>query len=214
MAKKIKVVKRTEYHHGDLKKALMISASELLEDVGYDEFTLRKCATRAGVTQSAPRYHFKDSAGLLTALAVDGFDSLTNKMRDAFVTARNEKNNPCRAVAIVYLDFARTNPALYKVMFGSKLHIENSELKNASLSCFEKMRMSVAEICNDKNEKEVYALSIRVWASLHGFVMLDLEHRLDFLIGSEYFKNLDILDNAWLDSHTVSIFESSTFHTN
>jgi AcrR family transcriptional regulator len=207
MAKKVNVVKKTEYHHGDLKRALLKSASELLEEVGYEEFTLRKCATRAGVSQSAPSHHFKDVAGLLTALAVEGFDSLSNKMRDAFVKARAENSNPCRAVAIVYLDFARSNPALYRVMFGSKLHIENSELKSAGLECFEKMRMSVAEIFNTKNENEIYALSIRVWASVHGFAMLNLEHRLDFLIESDKFKNFDILDNAWLDSHTVPIFE-------
>lgn len=208
MAKKIKTVKKAEYHHGDLKRALMKSASELLEDVGYEEFTLRKCATRAGVSQSAPSHHFKDVAGLLTALAVEGFDSLSSQMRDAFIKSREENVNPCRAVAIVYLSFARKNPALYKVMFGSKLHIENPELKSECLACFEKMRMSVAQIFTDKNEIETDALSIRIWTSIHGYVMLYLEHRLDFLVGSDRFENFNSLDEAWLDSHAVPIFRA------
>jgi AcrR family transcriptional regulator len=208
MAKKIKTVKRTDYHHRDLKRGLMLSASELLEDVGYEEFTLRKCATRAGVTQSAPRYHFKDAAGLLTALAVEGFDSLSNQMREEFIKSREEKVNPCRAVAIIYLSFARKNPALYRVMFGSKLHIENPEFKSACLACFEKMQISVAEVFKT-NEAEVNALSVRIWTSLHGYVMLYLEHRLDFLIENNQFQNFDTLDKAWLDSHTVPLFEAN-----
>lgn len=208
MAKKVKVEKKTEYHHGDLKRALLKSASELLEEVGYDDFTLRKCATRAGVSQSAPSHHFKDAAGLLTALAAEGFDSLSDKMHEEYLKSRIENVNPCRSVAIVYLKFARKNPALYRVMFGSKLHTDNTDLINSSLACFEKMRMAVGEMFSDKNKIEINALSIRIWTSLHGYVMLDLDHRLDFLIASKEFKNYELLDVAWLDSHGVSIFGS------
>ena len=77
--KKKSAERKTEYHHGDLKRALLKAASELLEEVGYEGFTLRKCAARAGVSPSAPAHHFKDAAGLLTNLAVEGFHVIVTK---------------------------------------------------------------------------------------------------------------------------------------
>src|SRR3989344_7034622 len=118
--------RKTDYHHGDLKRALMVAASELLEEVGYEGFTLRKCAARAGVSPSAPAHHFKDANGLLNSLAVEGFQSLSSKLRVTFLNSPKDTANPCSAVAVEYLRFAKNNPALYKVMFGSRLNADNT----------------------------------------------------------------------------------------
>src|ERR1044072_4029440 len=106
---------KTDYHHGDLKRALMVSARELLEEVGYEGFTLRKCAAKAGVSPSAPAHHFKDAAGLLSALAVEGFNALAPLLKAAFLAPRKSGVNPCAVVGREYIAFAKENPALYKV---------------------------------------------------------------------------------------------------
>jgi AcrR family transcriptional regulator len=199
-----KLEKKNEYHHGDLKRALMRAASELLEEVGYEGFTLRKCAARAGVSPSAPAHHFKDAAGLLNSLAVEGFQSLSTKLRATFLSSRNETPT-CKGVAVEYLRFAKNNPALYKVMFGSRLDANNSELKAASEACFEKLHLSVSEIFPEKNREDINAISLRMWTSVHGLSMLLIEGRLNFLIGKNGFRDLSALEVAWLKAQSVQI---------
>lgn len=195
--------RKTEYHHGDLKRALMTAASELLEEVGYEGFTLRKCAARAGVSPSAPAHHFKDAAGLLSSLAIEGFQSLSSKLRAAFLRSQEETGSPCMAVALEYLRFAKSQPALYKVMFGSNLDAENPDLKAASEANFENVHMSVSEILPNKSREEINATSLRMWSSVHGLSMLLIDGRLNFLIGENGFKDVAALEQAWLQAELL-----------
>lgn len=189
--------RKTDYHHGDLKRALMVAASELLEEVGYEGFTLRKCAARAGVSPSAPAHHFKDANGLLNSLAVEGFQSLSSKLRTKFLSVPKDAENPCLVASVEYLRFAKSNPALYKVMFGSRLDAENPELKSATKASFEDLRLSVSEIFPDKSQEETNAISVQMWSSIHGLSMFLIEGRLNFLIGKDGFNSLSALESAW-----------------
>src|SRR5258707_3669661 len=65
------------YHHGDLPNALRRAAVEVIEERGLAAFSLREVARRAGVSHNAPAHHFGDVRGLLTSLAVEGFDLLS-----------------------------------------------------------------------------------------------------------------------------------------
>jgi AcrR family transcriptional regulator len=200
-----KKLRRDEYHHGDLKRALLRAASELLEEEGYEGFTLRKCTQRAGVSPSAPAHHFKDAAGLLNSLAVEGFGALSAILRDAFLKSHSENDRSCRGVATEYLRFAKTNPALYKVMFGSKLDADQPDLKAASQRSFEELQLSVAEIFPQMASKEVRALSLRMWASVHGMALLLIDNRLNFLFGKSGYKDMSALEEDWLQAQTVRL---------
>ena len=57
----------------DLRRALIEAAEHELTEKGFEGFTLRGCAKRAGVSHAAPAHHFKDAATLLSALAAEGF---------------------------------------------------------------------------------------------------------------------------------------------
>ena len=61
---------RENYHHGQLREALITAADEILHESGIEGFSLRKAAARAGVSPGAPAHHFKSVTGLLTAVAV------------------------------------------------------------------------------------------------------------------------------------------------
>lgn len=197
--------RKADYHHGDLKRALMNAAGELLEEVGFESFTLRKCAARAGVSPSAPAHHFRDAAGLLSSLAVEGFGALSPILRAAFEDSQHGGQSPCRAVAMAYLRFAQANPALYKVMFASKLDADYPDLKAASEMCFSDLEASVTKLFPQKNQSEVRAVSLRMWASVHGLSMLLIENRLNFLLGTEVYEDVAALEAEWLAAQAVSI---------
>ena len=75
------MAKKKDYHHGDLRNALLAAAREELIEKGPEKFSLRGCAKRAGVSHAAPAHHFKDTEALLQAVAADGFAQLTAELQ-------------------------------------------------------------------------------------------------------------------------------------
>jgi len=68
------------YHHGDLKRALIDAALELLENEGPGALTFRRLADRVNVSHAAPLAHFPDRAALDAAIAVRGFQKLEARL--------------------------------------------------------------------------------------------------------------------------------------
>src|SRR5215210_7562872 len=74
--------KPAQYHHGDLKAALVQHAVDILRREGIEALTLRGVARAAGVSQAAPYRHFADRRELVAAVAEDGFRQLQQAMLD------------------------------------------------------------------------------------------------------------------------------------
>src|SRR3954451_18093555 len=70
------------YHHGDLRRAIVGAALEILSETQSLEFSLRELARRAGVSHNAPYKHFADKRELLAAVSKAGFELLTKRMRN------------------------------------------------------------------------------------------------------------------------------------
>ena len=68
------------YHHGDLRRAIVKAALEILGETQSLEFSLRELARRAGVSHNAPYKHFADKRELLAAVSAAGFEMLTQRM--------------------------------------------------------------------------------------------------------------------------------------
>ena len=64
------------YHHGDLRRTMLAAAVSAITESGSAAVSLRELARRAGVSNAAPTHHFGDKAGLLTAVAAEGYDLL------------------------------------------------------------------------------------------------------------------------------------------
>src|SRR5688500_9283866 len=94
------------YHHGDLRRALVDSALEILEEGG--ELSLRAVARRAGVSHTAPYHHFRDRRRLVAAVATEGLLAL----RDALAGAGSPGEPLSRLLecGVAYVRFAVGNP--------------------------------------------------------------------------------------------------------
>ena len=101
------------YHHGDLRRALVDAARQLLETEGPAAMSLRAVARQAGVSPAAPYHHFKDKSELMVAIANEGWALLSQLMLDA---RRDHPEDPLASV-MTYIGFARARAALYRVMF-------------------------------------------------------------------------------------------------
>ena len=100
------------YHHGNLPRALLDSAAEVIAEVGPAQMSLREVARRSGVSNAAPVHHFGDKAGLFTALAAEGYQLLAAELAEA-----SETTGDFVAVGVAYVRFAVKHRAHFEVMF-------------------------------------------------------------------------------------------------
>ena len=105
-----------KYHHGNLKEALVEAGLEILEESGPAGLSLRTCAARTGVSHTAPKNHFGNMAGLLTAIAARGYEQLTERMTRG-LSDDSTRQDLRRAAFRGYVGFALEHPHLFELMF-------------------------------------------------------------------------------------------------
>ena len=133
------------YHHGDLATALLDAAQDELAERGIEAFSLRSWAKRAGVSHAAPAHHFKDVQGLLTALAARGFERFVQRQSEFRRHAEMDARSQLVASGLGYVIFAMENPALFRLMFGSKrTNFEDQHLGRAASRAYEDLVLHVA----------------------------------------------------------------------
>lgn len=106
-----------DYHHGDLRRALIAAAVELVETQGLEAVSVRDVARRVGVSPGAPFRHFKSRTALLTAVAEEAQERLLRAVAEA---RRHEKaDDPLaafRAIGEGFLRWAFENPGHFHVI--------------------------------------------------------------------------------------------------
>lgn len=171
------------YHHGDLRRALMTAALEILHKEQAWDFTLRELARRAGVSHAAPYRHFADKQELLSEVAALGFETLGQRLLQA---RRQHQANPktqLSAMGEAYVLFAVENPAHFRLMFGPELAAERSYpvLAKAAAATREIMaeavRDSAAAGLFGSSDPQVQALA--AWSLVHGLAMLLIDKRVE-----------------------------------
>ncbi|MFC5219316.1 TetR/AcrR family transcriptional regulator [Streptomyces coerulescens] len=107
------------YHHGDLRAALLAAAERTLREKGVAALSLRELAREVGVSHAAPGRHFKDKQALLNALALAGYDRLSQALAAAEDPALPLEPR-LTALARAYLGFAIDNAELLELMYARK----------------------------------------------------------------------------------------------
>jgi AcrR family transcriptional regulator len=161
-----------QYHHGDLRQALLDAALRLVERRGPDGFTLREAARVVGVTHTAPYRHFADKAALLAAVAHDGAVG----MRDAMAKAVAGIADPAarlQALGVAYVTYAVEHPSHFKVMYGRELDRQGAlgEVKQ------QKMAMLVESVIACQRVSVLppgppEPLALVCWSMVHGLATL------------------------------------------
>jgi AcrR family transcriptional regulator len=159
------LVNRPNYHHGDLRAAILAEAARLVAERGADGVSLRELARSAGVSHAAPAHHFTDRRGLFTALATQGFRLLT----EALIDARGSFTDAAPA----YVRFAIEHPGHYQVMFDkSLLDTADTDLAAAKAAAGAELSRGVATLRDPHARADPAAAQLAAWSLVHGFSML------------------------------------------
>lgn len=106
------------YHHGALHSALIEASIALAREGGPDRVILREAARAAGVSHSAAYRHFTDREALLAEVSSFARNELAEKMRRRINRTKDPRRR-LRAVGTAYIDFALTEPGLFRTAFTS-----------------------------------------------------------------------------------------------
>jgi AcrR family transcriptional regulator len=110
---------RASYHHGDLRRAILLAARLELEENGPVQLSMREVARRAGVSHAAPNHHFSTKDDLLAALGAEGFRVFAAALRSAADAGGDDPFRRLQVMGVGYLRFARENPGLFGLLWGA-----------------------------------------------------------------------------------------------
>jgi AcrR family transcriptional regulator len=166
------------YHHGDLRRAIIETALDMLGAEKDWQFTLREVARRAGVSHAAPYKHFPDKTALLAELAMIGFDRLREAMSLAKTDAPDSVLEEIMPIARSYVAFGTDNPALYRLMFSAEEgRSAGMHLDERALAVFDVVleMLGRGQAAGSIRERPVRGQATAAWALIHGVTMLAIE---------------------------------------
>jgi len=190
------------YHHGDLQRAVVSAALEVLSETQSTEFSLRELARRAGVSHNAPYKHFADKRELLAAVSAVGFERLAKRMTDA----TERFSNPRARLSAMARDYVRhgvDNPALYRLMFGGYLTGPDEDRPAIERAAAEKTKALLADAIikgglgsaipnTPRHERKIAGALLIYWSLLHGLTLL----LVDRLVGPRG-KSDELSESVW-----------------
>lgn len=160
------------YHHGDLRRALLAVAVEVLGEQGPAGLSLRDLARRAGVSHAAPAHHFGDRTGLLTAVATEGFGLLADELRAAGEGGFLE-------IGVAYVRFAVAHRAHFSVMFRPDL------LRPDDAALVAARAATASLLYGSGGDRRGVEAGVAAWSIVHGFATLWLDGALPGELGRD-----------------------------
>jgi AcrR family transcriptional regulator len=170
-----------------LREEILTAGIRLLaEAADARQITIRAVAAAAGVTPPSIYLYFPDRAALLRALVERGFRLFDSHL----ATATNNAGGPrerLHQLSLAYLDFAQTNPGVYRVVFSAaglgpaELGVAAGEEHpgRASLAAL------VTAVAACDADHDPYSRAIQLWCFLHGLADLKLtKPELDWPAGN------------------------------
>ena len=170
-----------QYHHGDLRRALIEQALRTIDAAGAEGLTLRGVGAALGVSRTALYRHFADKEALLAAVAREGFRLL----REALLAAWEKDGRGgagFEAMGGAYVRFAIEHPSHYRVMFGRFVESgdRDADLASEAEGAFGALVDALTALQRDGLARaEDPLLQARfVWSVTHGIAMLVIDGQL------------------------------------
>jgi AcrR family transcriptional regulator len=168
------------YHHGDLRRALIDAALQLVGEGGPDAVSVREAARRAGVSPGAPFRHFQSRDALIVAVAEEAqrrfraeIDAAMSKAPSGDPLAR------FRCLGLAYLRWAMRNPAHFEIISSGRYfdHDGAAELSrdNAELIGMTERLLADAFAMGALRAVDLKQVQIAGRALVYGFARMNID---------------------------------------
>ena len=170
------------YHHGDLKNALLATASRLIAERGAEAVSLREISQAAGVSHAAAYRHYADKQAIWADLAEAGFRELAASHRAAVAETPGGPVEQLGAAGRAYVDFGVRQPHLLQLMFGGLVVDWQSypSLVQASAALAEALAgvVQAGQESGELRAGELRDLTLAAWSLVHGLALLIVGRRI------------------------------------
>lgn len=170
-----------QYHHGDLRRALLEEALRTIQSEGVEHLTLRTVGERLGVSRTALYRHFSDKQALLAVVGREGFRMLRLALVDAW-ERHGRGREGFEAMGAAYVGFAVTHPSHYRVMFGRFIEScsKDEEFVREATAAFQALVDALVEQqqAGVVRQDDPARLARFVWSVVHGIAMLEIDGQL------------------------------------
>jgi len=166
------------YHHGNLRQALIDAGIKIINDSGEENLSLRKVAAACNVSHAAPYAHFKDKEELIEAIK----NNVTEQFMEELESSVNGKSSADEAIIAMgktYVTFFSNNPDYFVFLFGKQnitAHLQmNKEYKNDYPPFLLLRRMYLKHLEENGLEKsfeEQEIEMIKIWSIVHGMASI------------------------------------------
>jgi AcrR family transcriptional regulator len=177
---------RRDYHHGDLRTALLDSVGRIIRESGPSLVSVREVARRARVSHAAPAHHFRNKSGLLTAFAAQGFERLADTIAAGIAAGRAvTPPDVLAAMGRGYVRFAIDNPEHFAIMFRVEILDEEDEaLRRAADRAYNPLVATVRAAGEQGYfDGDPLIAAASAWSLVHGLAALWIGGRMQERVG-------------------------------
>lgn len=167
----------SQYHHGDLRRALVEHALLAIESGGLDAVRIRSLSREIGVTHRAAAAHFRDKSDLLAAALAVGYGRLSARLSRGLVQGATPESfgadqpdaGALLRIALAYGAFVREEPKLFLAMSGARLNASgrHAELEEAIQSAF----AHVVDAARMDGYADAENAALHFWACMLGVLL-------------------------------------------
>jgi AcrR family transcriptional regulator len=156
------------YHHGDLRRALVDVAVELIDRDGVSSFSVAEACRRLNVSPGAPYRHFTDRNDLMGAIAIRAIAVLADHVAVSGEAYPDPVERLARSVS-GYVKFAARHPALFEVVFSREVLIgTNPKMREAVRPIVEAFVIPTFELPG-VTDRDASSIVVGAAAIAHGY---------------------------------------------
>jgi AcrR family transcriptional regulator len=162
------------------REAILAAAKEIARRDGWRDLTIRKIADLVEYAPPIVYEHFTSKDALLKELLLLGFREICRRMLIATEAAADSKTRTIRLAETV-MDFAADHPELYRVMHGlDGVPFGTGDTPREAREAFHIARGALQSLAHDRGVTldDVDDRVDTLWAVFHGFISLDMAHRI------------------------------------
>lgn len=162
-----------QYHHGDLKKLLIMSVVEAVKNDNLEKFSIREAARLLEVSPAAPYNHFNDKQELILASIYFCKNEFINYLKNKILINESYTIKKLAVIGKSYLQYANDNPEVFIFMFSQTL--SNKDRINNYQEFHQLFLTAINESFNLDDLRKRVSMNSAVnaaWSIIHGTACL------------------------------------------
>ncbi len=166
------------YHHGNLKLALVEAFLQLMQDLPADKISLRKLASHIGVAPTAVYNHFKEKTELIVAVKTRCLEHFALYLETCVKNKDESPRERIKNLGKAYFQYSVDHSQYFSILFSNEVEDKfiTEDLINAAMRAEAALREAIIDLLEENNiTASLYNEGLGAfacWSLAHGITTL------------------------------------------